>query len=203
MPTPPEPPPSSPTDRRKEFSEWVRVHTGDLLRYTLARVKGTEVAEDIVQLTFVSAWETLDRFAGDSSARTWLFAILKHKLADHYRKSYREAKAVSGNALENDAPDSELFAPDGHWTIEHRPAVDPEAFREEEPNERLDRALRHCLEALPTNLRTAVEMKYLLDHDSDAIQQALGISATNYWQHLHRAKLKLRQCIEGRVANKT
>lgn len=190
---------ATPTDRRKEFAEWVRKYTGDLLRYTLARVKGTEIAEDIVQLTFVSAWETLDRFAGDSSPRTWLFAILKHKLADHYRKSYREAKTLSGNALEADPLDGEFFAADGHWNREQRPNDSAGIFQEDDRQERLDRALRHCLESLPQNLRTAVEMKYLLDHDSDAIQEALGISATNYWQQLHRAKLKLRQCIEGRV----
>lgn len=188
-------------DRRKEFSEWVGQHTGDLLRYTLARVKGTEVAEDIVQLTFVSAWETLDRFAGESTPRTWLFAILKHKLADHYRKSYREAKTVSGNALETDPQDGEFFAADGHWNREQRPNQNAQIFQEDDRQERLDRALRHCLEALPKNLRTAVEMKYLLDHDSDAIQETLGISAANYWQQLHRAKLKLRQCIEGRVTD--
>ncbi|MEO8590834.1 MAG: sigma-70 family RNA polymerase sigma factor [Flavobacteriales bacterium] len=190
----------SATDRRKEFPDWVRAHTGDLLRYTLARVKGTEVAEDIVQVTFVSAWETLDRFAGDSSPRTWLFAILKHKLADHYRKSYREAKAVSGNALENDALEGGLFGVEGHWNAGHSPGQDANVFREDEPDERLDKALRLCLEALPGNLRTAVEMKYLLDHDSDAIQEALGITATNYWQQLHRAKLRLRECIKERVA---
>ncbi len=193
------PVPTTPSHRRKEFSEWVREHTGDLLRYTLARVKGTEVAEDIVQLTFVSAWETLDRFAGDSSPRTWLFAILKHKLADHYRRSYREAKTLSGNALEADTYDGEFFAADGHWNREQRPNDSAGIFQEDDRQERLDRALRHCLEALPQKLRTAVEMKYLLDHDSDAIQETLGISATNYWQQLHRAKLKLRQCIEGRV----
>ena len=187
------------TDRKTEFAEWVRKYTGDLLRYTLARVKGTDIAEDIVQFTFVSAWETLDRFAGDSSPRTWLFAILKHKLADHYRKAYREAKAVSGNALEDDALESGFFVPDGHWRNEQRPAADAGIFREDEPQERLDRALRHCLELLPGKLRTAIEMKYLLDHDSDAIQKALGLSATNYWQQLHRAKLKLRECIEGRT----
>lgn len=191
------------TDRRKDFSKWVRSYTGDMLRFTQARVKGIEVAEELVQLTFVSAWENLDRFAGDSAPRTWLFAILKHKLADHYRRAYREAKALSGNALEHDHQNDEFFAPDGHWQEGKWPTLDPDIFSEKEPHEKLDRALRHCLDALPMNLRTAVEMKYLMDHESEAIQASLGISATNYWQQLHRAKVRLRHCIEGRIKDRS
>lgn len=191
------------TDRRKDFSKWVHSYTGDMLRYAQARVKGIETAEEIVQLTFVSAWENLDRFAGDSAPRTWLFAILKHKLADHYRRSYREVKALSGNALESDTMDDEFFGADGHWAEGKWPALDPDIFHEKEPHERLDRALRHCLDALPSNLRTTVEMKYLLDQDSEAIQAQLGITATNYWQQLHRAKVRLRHCIEGRIRDRS
>lgn len=187
------------TGRQKLMAGWVKSHTGDLLRYARSRVKDPAVADDLVQLTFVSAWQTLDRFAEESSPRTWLFSILKHKLADHYRKVYREGKHVSGFEVISDDPASNEFNPSGHWHRDHTPSDLSDAFREEE-SERLDRALQHCLDLLPDNLRGAVEMKYLLEKDGEAIQKALGISATNYWQQLHRAKLKLRACIESRLS---
>jgi DNA-directed RNA polymerase specialized sigma24 family protein len=53
----------------------------------------------------------LDRFAEESSPRTWLFSILKHKLADHYRKVYREGKHVSGLEVISDDPDRTNLPP--------------------------------------------------------------------------------------------
>ena len=188
--------------QQTQFAEWVRVHTGDLLRFARNRVKDPAVADDLVQLTFVSAWETLDRFAGDSSPRTWLFAILKHKLADHYRKVYREAAALSGSELENDLLGNDLFERNGHWKRDRSTDADIQAFAEEDEKERVDRALRHCLDLLPPHWRSAIEMKYLLEKDSTAIREALGLSETNYWQQVHRAKLKLRACIEDRLIRK-
>lgn len=190
------------TDKQRQFAEWVRAHTGELQRFARNRVKDPDVADDLVQLAFVSAWETLDRFAGESSPRTWLFAILKHKLADHYRKVYREGVKVSGIENMVDDPTDTLFAPAGHWRVDHRPQHEADLFREDDENEQLDRALRHCLDALPERWRSVIEMKYLKEQDSDTIREAMGLSETNYWQQMHRAKLKLRACIEERLIRK-
>ncbi len=186
-------------DREVRLTGWVKQYTGELARYCRSRVKDPDVADDLVQMTFVAAWEGLDRFAGDSSPRTWLFSILKHKLTDHYRKAYREAERLSGAAQENDNLEAGLFDEVGHWRPHTAPMDDDTAFDDEKNPERMDRALRHCLDALPANWRSAIEMKYLMDKDAEAIQEALGLSASNYWQQLHRAKLKLRQCIEERT----
>lgn len=195
-------PAAATSDKHALFTEWVQKHTSELLRFARNRVKDPAVADDLVQLALVSAWETMDRFAGDSSPRTWLFAILKHKLADHYRKVYREGIKVSGTDTMGDDPSETLFVPNGHWHAEHRPQSEEDVFQEDDENEKLDRALRHCLDALPENWRSVVEMKYLHDKDSDAIREAMGLSEANYWQQVHRAKLKLRACIEGRLLRK-
>lgn len=195
-------PAESAQDWREVFPEWVKQHTADLLRFARNRVREPAVADDLVQLTFISAWETIDRFAGDSSPRTWLFAILKHKLMDHYRKAYREGIRVSGDQADGDDPRETQFNHDGHWLHDSLPQHDADAFSETDTNEKLDRALRHCLEQLPERWRSVIEMKYLKEHDGTAIQEALGLSETNYWQQVHRAKLRLRACIESRLMNK-
>ena len=192
-------PPPHAQDRTARFAEWVRAYTGELLRYTRARVKDDAEAEDLVQLAFMAAWEAQDRFAGESSPRTWLFAILKHKLMDHYRRAYREAERLSGAVQEADHLLSGLFDDRGHWREGHRPQQVPE-FDEPDNDERLDRALRQCLEALPGDWRQAVEMKYLMEEDAATIQETLDLKPANYWQRLHRAKLKLRACIEERLS---
>lgn len=191
-----------PSIDRALFTTWVEQHTNALLGYAKARLPDLESSEDVVQLTFISAWETRARFEGSSSPRTWLFAILKHKLADHYRKTYREASKLSGAGQESDSYEQGLFTSGGHWVKEHLPASGPSAFSEESPKEQLDRALHHCLDTLPKNLRSAIEMKYLSEADANEIQDTLGLSAANYWQQVHRAKLKLRQCMESRISPK-
>lgn len=186
-------------DREARFKEWVKRYTPDLLRFARNRVKDPAIADDLVQTAFIAAWETMDRFAGESSPRTWLFAILKHKLLDHYRKAYREGTKVSGEQAPGDDPSETLFTPEGHWHSDHLPQHDADIFLEDDTNEKLDRALRHCLELLPERWRQAIEMKYLMEQDGSTIQQALGLSESNYWQQVHRAKLRLRDCIEQRL----
>ncbi|MBK7945434.1 MAG: sigma-70 family RNA polymerase sigma factor [Flavobacteriales bacterium] len=116
-------------ESRKLFEQWVKQHSADLLRFARNRVKDPDIADDLVQLTLVSAWETMRRFAGESSPRTWLFAILKHKLMDHYRKAYREGMKVSGEVADADEPDAMIFDPNGHWLAQHAPALRSGALR--------------------------------------------------------------------------
>ena len=82
-----------PTDTKAILDKpetWVDKY-GDLLyRYALSRIKDPSTAEDLVQETFLAALKARRTFRGRSSARTWLIAILKHKIVDHIRKRVRE-----------------------------------------------------------------------------------------------------------------
>src|SRR4051812_6063295 len=69
---------------------WVDEHGDCLYRYALARVRKPDVAQDLVQETFLSAIRSYAKFAGQSSIRSWLCGILKHKICDYYRKLGRE-----------------------------------------------------------------------------------------------------------------
>jgi len=66
---------------------WVDSYGDALFHFALARVKDREIAEDLVQETFLAAVKAQDRFKGKSTEKTWLFGILKHKVIDHYRKN--------------------------------------------------------------------------------------------------------------------
>src|SRR3954462_8889903 len=69
---------------------WVEAHGDCLYRYALLRVRRPEVAEDLVQETFLAAVRTQGSYRGQASVRSWLCGILKHKLCDHFRKLGRE-----------------------------------------------------------------------------------------------------------------
>jgi RNA polymerase sigma-70 factor, ECF subfamily len=76
---------------RKATAEFVARCTGHVYGYVRRRlVPRADLVEDIVQETFLAAWENLDRFRGDSTLQGWLLGIARHKVEDHYRKRLKE-----------------------------------------------------------------------------------------------------------------
>lgn len=177
---------------RSEFDAWVHMHTGDLLRYARSRVRDEPIAEDLVQLAFIAAWEGRKKFAQQSSPRTWLFSILKNKIADHWRKAYRDPLVHGVEPM-----DTDFFEIDGRWAPGHIPQE--WGLDGPDDDEQIQHFLADCLQQLPAHWRAAVEMKFLKEKDADAICQELGVSATNYWQQIHRAKVRLRDCISAKM----
>ena len=183
-------PDSSPVIRPEDIEK----ERGYLLRYALLQLRNPVQAEDAVQETLLAALEGRERFAGKSSLRTWLTGILKHKVIDHLRRSSREQQ-LSGSEddhSEADAIDA-LFAEDGHWRDAPADWGNPaKAFE----NSRFWSAFELCLQRLPARTAKAFTMREVMDLTTDEICQELGISTTNCWVMLHRARLTLRECLE-------
>src|SRR5262249_23981210 len=70
--------------------DWVEAHADYLFNFAIGQLRDPNVAEDIVQETFLAAVKARGSFSGQSSERTWLTGILRHKIYDHLRKSCRE-----------------------------------------------------------------------------------------------------------------
>lgn len=81
-----------------EPSRWVDLYGDVLFGYAALRVPSRDIAEDLVQETFLAALRTRDTFAGDSSEQTWLVSILRRKIADHFRDSVRRKGRGIGTA---------------------------------------------------------------------------------------------------------
>ena len=142
-------------------------------------------AEEVVQDTFVAFLAGLDRFEGRSSVCTYLFGILYHKASNLRAKARREGGTDDIEALVD-----ARFDAAGMWA---RPPRGPEA-------EALDGEVRawieRCAEGLSDDQRAVFFLKEVEGEDSEAICNVLGVSMTNLRVLLHRAKLKLRECLE-------
>jgi len=102
------------THSDEDLSLWVEKYTNDLLAYTLTKVSDLDVAQDIVQETFVAAVKALPNFKGNSAPKTWLIGILKRKVADFYRKKNREL--TNGNVeVESIERAENYFMDNGSW----------------------------------------------------------------------------------------
>src|SRR5204862_8353715 len=86
-------------------SDWVGTHADCLFNFAVGQVRDTHAAEDLVQETFLAAVKSQNSFGGQSSARTWLVGILRHKIYDHLRKACRE-RAVRRDPVPMDDEES-------------------------------------------------------------------------------------------------
>lgn len=175
--------------------EWVEKYADSLFNYAIVRVSDREAAQDLVQETFLSALRAADSFRGESTEKTWLFSILKNKIIDRYRKIATDKTSPNLDRAEDFALD-EYFEEGGEWKVPARP-LDWHAGPDEDLRSReFLGILQKCLDKLKAEWRAPFTLKYLEEMDSEEICKELGLSSSNYWVIMHRAKLVLRQCVE-------
>jgi len=172
------------------IKQWVGLYTEKLLSWAIYKVSDKELAEDLVQDTFLAAVQSFHKFKGDSEPKTWLLSILNNKIIDHYRK---QARSVTISIKEDKDP---FFDEHGEWRQEAEPQPwDMGAPHLLDDNEFV-KILRMCMNKLPAAWLSAMQLKYLQAKDGKEICQDLGITQSNFWQILCRAKLQVRACVE-------
>jgi RNA polymerase sigma-70 factor (ECF subfamily) len=173
--------------------QWVEQHGDYLFRYALIRVRNETVAEDLLQETLLSAFKSRDRYDGKTPERAWLTGILKHKVLDHFRRQSRE-RPVNALPAELEGRFDDL----GLWKRE--PEMAPSDWGEAAPaliqREEFMAALKVCLGKLPPRCADAFVLREMEAEPSERIQELLGISASNFWVLMHRARMQLRLCLE-------
>lgn len=172
---------------------WVDEHADYLFRYALPRLRDRHVTEEVLQETFLAAVKSVDKFRRDSSPRTWLVGLLRRKIADHYRKRYREGESESIDSTDP-AIDS-WFDEKGAWIVEpKRCEFDPTALQE-----RADfwTVFQSCLQELPDRLAGAFTLRVVDNCESEEVCKVLSMTPTNLWVTLHRARARLRSCLEA------
>jgi len=173
--------------------QWVERYSDAMFRFALLRVNDDEHAEDIVQNTFLAALKAKDSFAGLSSEKTWLFGILKNKIMDHYREKKKNQKY--GMSLEDyhDPCDSD-YDGRGHWqSFSFNWGMDPEKTV---VDKELLLIFSGCMNTLPQKLRQLYIFREVEGYNSETICSALDITPNNLWVMLHRARNRLKKCIE-------
>jgi len=157
--------------------------------YRAARGMGfsKEEAEDLAQEVLATFLESLDRFAGRSQVRTWLFGILHNKVRERRRELYREQQ--------NDPIDEVFesrFDAQGNWA---QPPKDPDRMI---ASGEIAEALSRCMEDLPAAQREVFVLREMQEIETPEICKIMGISVTNLSVMVHRARTRLRECLEAR-----
>jgi RNA polymerase sigma-70 factor, ECF subfamily len=173
-------------------SVWVDKHGDYLYRFALLRLRNQSKAEDVVQETMLAALSGRQSFSGQSTVRTWLTGILKHKIMDQFRAVHREHR-LNGLFNEDDSIDDlydsrkHLNPPAQAWKGNPEKAFEQGEFQEQ---------LKECLKKLPKRQASIFALREMDGCSSEEICKELTLTSTNYWVLLHRSRVALRRCFE-------
>ena len=169
---------------------WVDQYADYLFNYAVSRVSDAELAKDLVQETFFAGLKSAKNYKGTAAERTWLIAILKRKVIDHYRKiNSKKGKAEVRMSY------SAHSDTDGDWLEEQ--VADPISTLENDEieNEELGLAIQECISKLPKKQSLVFTMKTIQGMSTEDICKELGINPSNLWVMIFRARTALMGCL--------
>jgi RNA polymerase sigma-70 factor, ECF subfamily len=172
--------------------DWVETHADYLFNFAIGQMRDASIAEDLVQETFLAAIKARETFSGQSSERTWLVGILRHKVYDHLRKTCRE------RAVRQDPPpanDAESWEESMLWL--HDMAAESQS-----PSRRIELAefrqnLELALGKLPPRIAQVFQLYEVEERPNQEVCARMNISESNLWVMLHRARKQLRERLQG------
>ena len=177
-------------DLEQSAELWVHEHADQLFRVAVARVGDRVTAEDLVQETLMAAWKGRSSFDGRSQLQTWLVAILKRKIVDHFRKQGRLPSLSTDVTGDND-----LFDSTGLWKTRIKEIPNP--LENSVEQEEFWQILRGCVSDLPGPLAQSFHLREMESKTPSEACEELGITRKNLSVRLHRARLLLRSCLEA------
>ena len=168
-------PVSKPMDS-KAFEILVREHHRRLLGYAHSLVSRSDIAEDLVQDAFITAYRKLDKYDGSRPFSAWVRGIIRMK----YLEWVRSQKEI---VLDNDVLDM-LDASHQNWDeAEDSPGA---AFQ----------SLRSCMSKLPESFGKLIDLFYMKQMSGRHVAEQLNISEANVRKRLERARKNLAICIK-------
>ncbi|TWO71162.1 sigma-70 family RNA polymerase sigma factor [Caenimonas sedimenti] len=168
-------------------------HRAYLLRFARLQLRNDAWAEDAVSETLLAALTKPQSFGNRSQLKTWLVGILKHKVIDILRQRQREVSLQTEEGEEDDALDALQFKADGHYAVQPADWGNPE---QELASRQFFVVLEACTDKLPPAMGRVFLMREWLELSSEDICKELRLTPTNLYVQLHRARTRLRECLE-------
>jgi RNA polymerase sigma-70 factor (ECF subfamily) len=171
-------PPVAAGHQRPAFEDAYDEHVWDVYGFLGYRLNSREEAEDLTQVTFERALRAWNRFdPSRATVKTWLLAIARNVLIDHYRSDRRQAQRPLPDA------DEAGLAPAG--AVADDPVLGPE------PD------LARALSRLSDRERELIALRYGGDMTGAEIAELTGLTLANVQQILSRSLRGLRAALEG------
>ena len=165
-----------------------------LLKFARLQLRNDAWAEDAVSETVLAALAKPQAFGNRSQLKTWLVGILKHKVVDALRHHHREISGLESTEDDNTDPLEALaFKTNGHFAEQPADWGNPE---QQASSQQFFAILEACASKLPATQGRLFLMREWLELSSEEICKELQLTPTNLYVQLHRARLRLRECLE-------
>lgn len=168
----------------EDFAELVKLHHRELLVYARSLTREVNTARDIVQDSFVVAFQKVNTFDVTRDFATWMRGIVRNKWREWLRKNRKY-----------ELTDEELGVMDGdvaQWQAEHASG-----------SSTVFDALEICLKRLPDNLRQTVHAFYYEGLSGDEASESLGVAPAAIRKRLQRARTLLKECVDQKLGLNT
>jgi RNA polymerase sigma-70 factor (ECF subfamily) len=184
------------------FTHVVESHHGSLIRLAMAFVASRDVAEEVVQDTWLAVLSGLHSFEGRSTLKSWIFSILTNRAKT---RGVRDKRTVAFSELSNPGSDGDAAVDPDRFTEAGMWSAPPGRWDRDTPEQLLLRqearaVMERTIAELPTGQRAVVTLRDIDGLDASEVCNILGLSETNQRVLLHRARSKVRAALERYVA---
>jgi len=160
----------------------VRQYQGMLLGYAANRLPDIDAAQEVVQLTFIRAYEQLNEYQPERDFGVWLCVICKHFILTELERQRRESRNL------------EKFS----HALRRRIGEEMVSAADDGQRDSLS-ALQECLKNLQTQAASVVRLRYDERQSCESIAESLDRTVTWVTSTLSRSRKVLRLCIESRL----
>ena len=182
------------------FAQLVDQYAPSMLRVARRYVPSPEIAEEVVQETWIALLKGIDNFEGRSSLRTWLFAMMINIAKARGVRERRDADAAIAAFTGGTVDPARFRTGDdpypGHWKQGDEPSPFPQTPEGSVLGNELVDVARRELDKLPERQRIVVTLRDMLGFDSSEVCEQLDISIANQRVLLHRGRAAVRQALE-------
>ncbi|MEO0527553.1 MAG: sigma-70 family RNA polymerase sigma factor [Bacteroidota bacterium] len=165
--------------------KWISEHYNYLFNYARKKVEHTYLIEELIQETFFSALKSMKNYKQKASERTWLTAILKHKIVDHYRKRNTARGAIEKQMIS-----------DEDYKVLYNRELSEDLFFESDYYKNssytdLQNKVLADIGKLPRRQADVFTMRVIRGFETETICEKLNITRDNVWVLMLRARRNL------------
>ncbi|MDX1672349.1 MAG: RNA polymerase sigma factor [Balneolaceae bacterium] len=166
------------------FEVILRRYNQKLFRIIRSYLNDEDQVKDVLQTTYLKAYENLKQFRGEARFSTWLIRIAINE-------------ALKQRNQQNHFDDSEWHTAEDH--ADRRQVTESDDPEDQAIREDMKKLLEEAVDALPSKYRSVFIMREVEQMNTRETAECLGITRVNVKVRLHRAKSKLRDLLEQRV----
>ncbi|MFC4558276.1 sigma-70 family RNA polymerase sigma factor [Virgibacillus kekensis] len=165
-------------DKEQFFQELMTAYGSQVTRLAYSYVKDIQTAENITQEVFIKCYKKMNHLKKDASIKSWINSITVNKCKDHFRSGWIKHLRLNVD-----------FA---NWLKSTVPSPETEIAKSEEHDELTEKVL-----GLPVKYREVIIFYHYQELSINEISQILGIKVPTVSSRLRRARLMLKDELEG------